>query len=143
MISIKPVSEMKYHPTNEKIVDFLNAKTLNEERLFFRVVLAYYWGVMASSMRAVIKGYDRNDLPINIYALNLSPSGTGKGYATSLIERELLAGFRERFLEVTFPTVAEQNMFELAQKRAQRKSTASNLVDQKMSWRRCVRSLKA
>lgn len=129
MISIKPVSEMKYHPTSEKIVDFLNAKTLNEERLFFRVVLAYYWGVMASSMRAVIKGYDRNDLPINIYALNLSPSGTGKGYSTSLIERELLAGFRERFLEVTFPTVAEQNMFELAQKRAQRKSTASNLVD--------------
>ncbi|MGQ6545407.1 hypothetical protein ACUND2_22315 [Serratia sp. IR-2025] len=129
MISIKPVSEMKYHPTSEKIVDFLNAKTLNEERLFFRVVLAYYWGVMASSMRAVIKGYDRNDLPINIYALNLSPSGTGKGYSTSLIERELLAGFRERFLEITFPTVAEQNLFELAQKRAQRKSTASNQID--------------
>lgn len=129
MISKKPASEMAYHPTSEKIAEFLCTKTMNEERLFFRVVLAYYWGVMASSMRATIKGFDRTDLPINIYAFNLSPSGTGKGYSTSLIERDLLGQFRENFLEFTFPTVAEQHLYQLAQKRAQRKSTASNLVD--------------
>lgn len=120
---------MAYHPTSERIAELLCTKTMNEERLFFRVVLAYYWGVMASSMRATIKGFDRTDLPINIYAFNLSPSGTGKGYSTSLIERDLLGEFRERFLEFTFPTVAEQHLYTLAQKRAQRKSTASNVVD--------------
>ena len=129
MISKKPASAMAYHPTSEQIAEILCAKTMNEERLFFRVVLAYYWGVMASSMRATIKGFDRNELPINIYAFNLSPSGTGKGYSTSLIERDLLGKFRENFLEFTFPTVAEQHLFTLAQKRATRKSTATNTVD--------------
>lgn len=126
---MKPVSEMAYHPLSEKVVDILCTKTQNEERLFFRVVLAYYWAQMASSMRATIHGYDRGDLPINIYALNLSPSGTGKGYSTSLIEREIINQFRENFLEYTFPEVAEQHLLELAHKRATRKSTASQVVD--------------
>lgn len=129
MISKKPASAMNYHPTSEKIAEILCAKTMNEERLFFRVVLAYYWGVMASSMRATIKGFDRNELPINIYAFNLSPSGTGKGYSTSLIERDLLGQFRENFLEFTFPTVAEQHLYQLAQKRATRKSTSTTTID--------------
>ncbi len=126
---MKPVSEMAYHPLSEKVVDILCTKTQNQERLFFRVVLAYYWAQMASSMRATIHGYDRGDLPINIYALNLSPSGTGKGYSTSLIEREIINQFRENFLEYTFPEVAEQHLLELAHKRAARKSTASQAVD--------------
>ena len=113
---MKPVSEMAYHPLSEKVVDILCTKTQNEERLFFRVVLAYYWAQMASSMRATIHGYDRGDLPINIYALNLSPSGTGKGYSTSLIEREIINQFRETFLEYTFPEVAEQHLLELDRK---------------------------
>ena len=120
---MKPVSEMEYHPLSEKLVDVLCTKTQNQERLFFRVVLGYYWAVAASAMRATISGYDRHDLPINIYALNLSPSGTGKGLSTSLIEREVLNQFRENFLEYTFPQVAEQHLLELAHKRAQRKQT--------------------
>lgn len=126
---MKPVSEMAYHPLSEQVVDTLCTKTQNQERLFFRVVLAYYWAQMASSMRAEIVGYDRGKLPINIYALNLSPSGTGKGYSTSLIEREVINQFRENFLEYTFPEVAEQHLAELAHKRATRKSTGDNLVD--------------
>lgn len=126
---MKPVSEMAYHPMSEKVVDILCTKTQNQERLFFRVVLTYYWAQMASSMRATIHGYDRGELPINIYALNLSPSGTGKGYSTSLIEREIVNQFRDNFLEYTFPEVAEQHLLELAHKRATRKSTASQIVD--------------
>lgn len=118
---MKPVSEMEYHPLSEKLVDVLCTKTQNQERLFFRVVCGYYWAVLASSMRAVISGYDRYDLPINMYALNLSPSGTGKGLSTSLIEREVINQFRENFLEYTFPQVAEQHILELAHKRSQRK----------------------
>lgn len=117
---MKPVSEMAYHPTSEKLVNILCTKTQNQEKLFFRVVLGYYWAVLASQMRAEIMGYDRGALPINVYALNLSPSGTGKGYSTSLIEREVINQFRENFLEYTFPEVAEQHIFELGQKRAAR-----------------------
>ncbi len=120
---MKPVSDMVYHPMSEKVVDILCTKTQNEERLFFRVVLAYYWAQLASSMRATIVGYDRGELPINIYALNLSPSGTGKGYSTSMIEREVINQFRENWLEYTFPEVAEQNLLDLANKRAVRKGT--------------------
>lgn len=126
---MKPVSEMSYHGTTEQVVDILCTKTQNNQRLFFRVVMAYYYAQMASSMRAVIVGYDRGELPINIYALNLSPSGTGKGYSTSLIEREIVNQFRENFLEYTFPEVAEQHLQDLAIKRANRKSTAANQVD--------------
>lgn len=126
---MKPVSEMAYHPMSEQVVDILCTKTQNQERLFFRVVLAYYWAQIASSMRAEIHGFDRGSLPINIYALNLSPSGTGKGYSTSLIEREIVNQFRENFLEYTFPEIAEQHLLELAHKRATRKSTADFTVD--------------
>ena len=126
---MKPVSEMAYHPMSEQVVDILCTKTQNQERLFFRVVLAYYWAQIASSMRAEIHGFDRGSLPINIYALNLSPSGTGKGYSTSLIEREIINQFREQFLEYTFPEIAEQHLLELAHKRATRKSTPDNTID--------------
>jgi len=123
MISKKPVSEMSYHPLSEGLVDFLCSKTQNEERLFFRVVLGYYYAQMASSMRAVISGFDRRDLPINIYAMNLSPSGTGKGYSTSLIEDEIVNKFRENFLEYVFPAEAETHMAKLATQRASRKQS--------------------
>lgn len=123
MISQKPASQMAYHPVTEEIVDFLCNKTQNQERLFFRVVLGYYYAKMASSMRASITGFDRNSLPINIFAMNLSPSGTGKGYSTGLIEREIINQFRENFQEYVFPAEAEAHMVDLAAKRAQRKNT--------------------
>lgn len=123
MATLKPVSEMKYHPMTEEIVDYLCAKAQNDERLFFRVLMAYYYAQMASSMRARIVGYDRNPLPINIYALNLSPSGTGKGLSVGFIEKNLIKGFEQQFLEYTFPAEAALSLEKLAKKRAARKNT--------------------
>jgi len=115
--------EMDYHPTAEKLVSILCNKTQNTEPLFFRVLVGYYFGVVASQMRCQIATPDRGDIPVNVYALNLSPSGTGKGHSTGIIEDEVINQFRERFLEETFPLLAEHNLPKLAHKRAIRKSS--------------------
>ena len=74
-------------------------------------------------MRATIVTHDRGDIPVNMYALNLSTSGSGKGFSTNIMENEVINQFRSRFLEETFPILAEQNLPKLALKRANRKST--------------------
>lgn len=115
--------EMEYHPTAEKLVDTLCAKTQNTEKLFFRVLVAYYFSVAAAQMRCVIATPDRGDIPVNCYALNLSPSGTGKGHSTNIVEELVMNQFRQRYLEDTFPILAEKNLPKLALKRAVRKSS--------------------
>lgn len=120
---MKTFEEMDYHPTSEKLVNILCGKTQNDNPLFFRVLVGYYFALLASSMRTIIATHDRGDIPVNLYALNLSTSGSGKGFSTNIIENEVINQFRSRFLEETFPLIAEQNLPKLALKRANRKST--------------------
>ena len=115
------VEEMKYHTTAEKLVDILCSKTQNTEPLFFRVLVAYYFSVAAAQMRCSIATPDRGEIPVNMYALNLATSGFGKGHSTNIIEEMVMNQFRDRFLEETFPLLAETNLPKLAVKRAQRK----------------------
>lgn len=115
--------EMEYHPTAEKVVEIICQRTQNTEPLFFRVLVAYYFAVVASQMRCVIATPDRGDIPVNMYALNLATSGFGKGHSTNIIEEHVVNGFRDRFLEETFPLLAEMNLPKLANKRAVRKGT--------------------
>lgn len=114
--------QMSYHPTSEKLVKILCDKTQNTEPLFFRVMVAYYFAVCAAQMRCSIATPDRGDIPVNFYGLNLSPSGTGKGHSTNIVEEQVINQFRERFLTETFPLQAEMNLPKLANKRAIRKS---------------------
>ena len=115
--------EMEYHPSAEKVVEILCQRTQNTEPLFFRVLVAYYLSVVASQMRCVIATPDRGDIPVNMYALNLATSGFGKGHSTNIIEEQVVNRFRDRFLEETFPLLAEMNLPKLANKRATRKAT--------------------
>lgn len=120
---LKPFDQMAYDPVTEMLTDIMCAKTQNSERMFFRVANSYYWGVLASQMHATVQGWGGSKLPINIYAMNLSPSGTGKGYSTGLIEDSVINRFREAFMENTFPLSADKNMRDLSSKRATRKGT--------------------
>lgn len=117
------VDDMEYHPTAEKLVSILCSKTQNTEPLFFRVLVAYYFSVVASQMRCSIATPDRGDIPVNMYALNLATSGYGKGHSTNIIEEDVINQFRDRFMEETFPLLAEINLPKLANKRSIRKST--------------------
>lgn len=116
-------NEMEYHPTSEKLVSILCSKTQNTNPLFFRVLVGYYFSMVASEMRCTIATHDRGDIPVNMFALNLSTSGSGKGFSTNIIENQVINQFRQRFLEETFPLLAETNLPKLALKRANRKST--------------------
>lgn len=120
---MKSFDEMEYNPTSEKLVQILCNKTQNSNPLFFRVLVGYYFSLVASMMRTTIATHDRGDIPVNMYALNLSTSGSGKGFSTNIIENQVINQFRGRFLEETFPILAEQNLPKLALKRANRKST--------------------
>mgnify|MGYP003599111772 FL=1 len=121
--NLKPFDQMKYEPVTEMLTDIMCAKTQNKERMFFRVANSYYWGVLASQMHATIEGWGGSKIPINIYAMNLSPSGTGKGYSTGLVEEQVIDRFRNTYMEVTFPMAANNNMQLIAHQRAKRKGT--------------------
>ena len=120
---MKTFDEMEYHPASEKLVQILCSKTQNSNPLFFRVLVGYYFSLVASMMRTTIATHDRGDIPVNMYALNLSTSGSGKGFSTNIIENSVINQFRSRFLEETFPILAENNLPKLAVKRANRKSS--------------------
>lgn len=121
---MKPIEQMTYHPTTEKLVKILQSKTQNSNPLFFRVIIAYYLSVIAAQMRVSIKGWGgRATIPINLYAIALSPSGSGKGLSTTMLEQEVINTFRNVFLEHTFPVSAEAHCDKLANKRAARNGT--------------------
>lgn len=119
----KPFEEMQYFPMAEKIVNILQARTQNKNPLFFRVITAFYLTNLASQMRVMVKGYMNDLIPINMYAIALSPSGTGKGLSTSLIEQRVMSGYKEVFLEHTLPISAEKTAEQIAIKRATRNGT--------------------
>lgn len=117
------MKEVEHHPILEKIVDMLVTKTQNTDRKFFRVIAAYFLAKIAASMRAKVFTKDRGEIPLNIYALALAPSGSGKGFSVNLLENDFFGGFQQRFMEETFPLVAEQHIWEVALKRAARNGT--------------------
>lgn len=120
---MKTLEEMQHHPMSEKLVDVLRERTENDNPMFFRLLVAYYFTLIASMMRASIHTLDRGVIPINMFAVNLATSGAGKGHSTNLMEQEVIALFRERFTNETFQLLADQNLPKLANKRANRKST--------------------
>ena len=112
-----------HHPALEEIVDVLCNKTLNTDRGFFRVEVAFFLGKVAGSMRASIVTKDRGEIPVNIYALALGTSGYGKGHSVNVMEQEFLAGFKKRFMEDTIPVISEKHLWDIANERAARKGT--------------------
>lgn len=112
-----------HHPATEEIVEVLCAKTQNTDKGFFRTEAAYFFGKMAAAMRATILTKDRGKIPVNIYALALATSGFGKGHSVHIFEEDFLSGFKKRFMEDTFPTVAEKNLWDIANDKAARNGT--------------------
>lgn len=126
-MALRAFEEMEYHPTTEKLVEVLQTKTQNTNPLFFRVLTSYYWGMVSAHMRAGITGFmGKKPIPINIYAFNLSPSGTGKGHSSGVMETEVLNRFFDVFREKTFPILAEQSLELVSVRRATRNGTEPN-----------------
>lgn len=130
---------VEHHPAIKEMVDVLCAKTQNQDRGFFNGMAAYFLAKMASSMRATIVTKDRGEIPVNLYVLALATSGYGKGHSVAIVEGEYLAGFKKRFMEDTFPIIAEQNLYKLATERANRNTTDPQVEFEALDaeFRRC------
>lgn len=122
---MKPIEQMQLHPQSEKLIEVLCQKTQNQNDMFFRVLVAYYFGMMAAQMRVSVKGFDKGNIPLNVYAINLSPSGTGKGYATSFMENHVLGKFKDIFTNYTFLQQADMTMDKYALGRSIRNGTST------------------
>lgn len=107
----------------EEMVDVLCNKTQNIDRPFFRIEAAYFLAKMASTMRAQVRTKDRGDIPINLYTLNLATSGFGKGYSIHILEDQFMKAFKRRFMDHTFPDIAEHNLKKIAARNAGRNGT--------------------
>lgn len=129
---MKSFEDMDYHQKTEEIVKILCERTQNDNPLFFRVLVGYYWGLVASMMRCSIDTPDRGEVPINIYALNLSTSGSGKGFSMNIMENEVINQFRKRYLDETFLEAAEININALGVKRAAKKGTLQDEETQRV-----------
>lgn len=115
------LTNVKHHDSINELVDLLCAKTQNNDRGFFTVEVAYFLAKMASCMRAAVLTKDRGEIPINLYVIDLAPSGLGKGFSVNIMENDLIKGFKYRFIEEVMPSVAEANLLNLANERALKK----------------------
>ena len=120
---MRDISTVPHHPAIEEIANVLSNKTQNTDMPFFRVMTAYFFAKMASNMRATIVTKDRGNIPVNMYALSLATSGSGKGFGVTLLEEEFLKGFKQRLHDDTLPTIAEGNLWTIANKWAAKKGT--------------------
>jgi len=116
----------KYNETSEDLVKVLMTHCENEDPMFFRMLVSYYFAKVASTMRAEILLHNNTTLPINIYSINLAPSGAGKGKSRTFMEEKVLCLFNDRFKDETLPLVAQRNLARIANLRAIKHSTDSN-----------------
>ena len=84
------LSNVSHNQYLEDLTDILCSKTQNTDRAFFHAIIAQFFGKVASNMRVTVETKDRGSIPVNIYSLCLSPSGTGKGYSVNILENEIL-----------------------------------------------------
>lgn len=120
MSRLIPFDQMPFHPMSEELVKIFCARTQNTNPQFFRVMTVYYWSLMASHLRCSIEGYQKGGIPINTYALSLSPSGTGKGVSTGMMENIVLKTFQDNLRTRTFEYAAEESIKKMASSRAAR-----------------------
>lgn len=126
------LSHVKHHPAVDEIVEVICNRTQNTDRGFFDIEVAYFLAVVAASMRISVVTKDRGEIPINQYAMAFGPSGTGKGYSVNTLENDFFGGFKRRFIDETFPVIAEDNLWKLAFEKAARNSTDENAEKEKL-----------
>ena len=120
---MKNYEDMVHHPVAAQLVETMCRVTRTDNPLFFNVLVAYYFSVVAATMRAKIRTVEGDVLPINTYAIGLMPSGMGKGRSVGIMEKDVLAQFMDKFKFQTLPMLESTNIPALAQERQLRKGT--------------------
>jgi len=126
-------STVKHFEPSEKLVNVLMKKTQNNNPLFFRVLVAYYFAKVASMMRTDIKTHDRGIIPVSLYAMNLANSGHGKGHSTNIVEEQVINQFKSKFLNETFPAISQKSIAKLAIVRAAKYQTDPDTMEESLT----------
>ena len=107
-------------PFIEKIAEIISLKVGNPEKDFFKLQTICYLSFMASSLRVNFTSpMCGKSIPVNIFGVNLAPSGFGKGNSTRILEQHILHKFKDRFINKLFPKHIEQSLLEQALKQYQ------------------------
>lgn len=104
----------EFNKLQEDIVDILVAKTGNNDRSFFRVMVAYKFAEIATNMRTTVEYMGTKNIPTNMYALDLAPSGYSKNASMNVLEKEIFKKFKDSFMNMSFPTIGDVNIDKLA-----------------------------
>ena len=107
---------LPFHPEQEKLVKLLQETTQNDDPLFFRIIVGYYYAVAASMMRCSIQETANDKVLINMYAIALAVSGAGKTKAVTMMENKVFDQFRTVFQYSTQPTASEIALAQQADK---------------------------
>ena len=95
---MRDLKTIEFNPLMEDVVQILADKCQNADVNFFRIMLSYYLSKIASMMRVKIDTADMHNIPVNMYAVNLAVSGSGKGRSINIIEDQVINGFKEVFM---------------------------------------------
>ena len=125
LYDLSVLEQEAHNPAMSELVDLLCHRTGNVNRDFFQAEVAYFLGLIPSSMRATIVSPERGNIPINIYSIALATSGFGKGHSVSLME-DVISDFRQLFTGTIFPSIAESSIYDLAVNIAAAKSGSEN-----------------
>ena len=112
-----------YFPLQEQLLRIIEKKTGNDSHSYFRIVISFYLAQIASCMRARIQGMLFKDIPVNMYACTLMPSGSGKGISQTVLEDSVVDQFRRKFMEDIAPMAADAHIDKMVESR----SLSSNL----------------
>lgn len=130
MSHIIDTSSFNHNPIMETITDYICTKQLNFDKSYFRAVVVSQLATMASCMRVTISSKADKLIPVNVYTLALAHSGYGKGVTLHLLD-DILAGFNERFKDLTFPYASERNLNVLTNRIAANSSkSAEEIMDE-------------
>lgn len=72
-------------------------------------------------------------IPINMYGVNLSASGSGKGLSTNILEQQVIGLFKQHFMERTISKQAELNLQIEANRRAKFLGKSPNEITQELN----------
>jgi len=127
------IENFSYNPTQERICAVLRNKMQNKHNdHYHRVLVSWFFAQMATNMHCEIVTQDRGSLPVNMYATLLGVSGLGKTKSMNIMEDEVVVDFKDKFIDETFPTVAETSLMKEATQTAVNTGEEYDLVEAKL-----------
>lgn len=118
LLTAKEINKMSYFKPQEAIVKYISLKTQNKSPGFFRLITIYVMATMASTMRTRVDTPDRGLIPVNVYCMNFSGSGSGKGYSVYLAKTVMLSKFVKRYFKTTHIDMAAKSINRTAIKKS-------------------------